>query len=247
MQTIWKSYASWAAADTLHTKPQFGAKGTYCVKHGYTPKRFARREQHTHFTGMKTEIQAKLDKACVGIAGLGGLGSNLAIFLARLGVGHLILVDFDVVDITNLNRQHYTMKDLGIPKTLALVEQLEAINPYLTYETYTERVVPSNVERLFSGCDVVVEAFDKPDQKAMLLENLLTRLPEKPVVSGSGMAGYGSANLIKTEKRFGHVYLCGDGTSDVADGLGLMAPRVAVCSAHEGTMVLRLLIGETEP
>ena len=175
------------------------------------------------------DIQAKLDKACVGIAGLGGLGSNLAIFLARLGVGHLILVDFDVVDITNLNRQHYTMKDLGIPKTLALVEQLEAINPYLTYETYTERVVPSNVERLFSGCDVVVEAFDKPD------------------VSGSGMAGYGSANLIKTEKRFGHVYLCGDGTSDVADGLGLMAPRVAVCSAHEGTMVLRLLIGETEP
>ena len=155
------------------------------------------------------DIQAKLDKACVGIAGLGGLGSNLAIFLARLGVGHLILVDFDVVDITNLNRQHYTMKDLGIPKTLALVEQLEAINPYLTYETYTERVVP--------------------------------------VVSGSGMAGYGSANLIKTEKRFGHVYLCGDGTSDVADGLGLMAPRVAVCSAHEGTMVLRLLIGETEP
>ena len=148
------------------------------------------------------DIQAKLDKACVGIAGLGGLGSNLAIFLARLGVGHLILVDFDVVDITNLNRQHYTMKDL---------------------------------------------AFDKPDQKAMLLENLLTKLPEKPVVSGSGMAGYGSANLIKTEKRFGHVYLCGDGTSDVADGLGLMAPRVAVCSAHEGTMVLRLLIGETEP
>ena len=77
-----------------------------------------------------------------------------------------------MVDITNLNRQHYTMKDLGIPKTLALVEQLEAINPYLTYETYTERVVPSNVERLFSGCDVVVEAFDKPDQKAMLLENV---------------------------------------------------------------------------
>ena len=128
------------------------------------------------------DIQAKLDKACVGIAGLGGLGSNLAIFLARLGVGHLILVDFDVVDITNLNRQHYTMKDLGIPKTLALVEQLEAINPYLTYETYTERVVPSNVERLFSECDVVVEAFDKPDQKAMLLENLLTRLPDAAAV-----------------------------------------------------------------
>ena len=108
-------------------------------------------------------------------------------------------------------------------------------------------MIPANVKRLFSECDVIVEAFDKPDQKAMLIENDLTQLPDKPLVSGSGMAGYGSANLIKTEKRFGHVYLCGDGTSDVADGLGLMAPRVAVCSAHEGTMVLRLLIGETDP
>ena len=117
------------------------------------------------------DIQAKLDKACVGIAGLGGLGSNLAIFLARLGVGHLILVDFDVVDITNLNRQHYTMKDLGIPKTLALVEQLEAINPYLTYETYTERVVPSIVERLFSipGLGAyLTDALDSHDGPAFL-------------------------------------------------------------------------------
>ena len=188
-----------------------------------------------------TEIQKKLDGATVGIAGLGGLGSNLAVFLARLGIGHMILVDFDVVDITNLNRQHYTMKDLGVPKTLALVEQLEAINPYLNYETYTERVIPANVKRLFSECDVIVEAFDKPDQKAMLIENVLTQLPDKPLVSGSGMAGYGSANLIRTEKRFGHLYLCGDGKSDVADGLGLMAPRVAVCSAHVLSMPLRFL------
>ena len=132
-------------------------------------------------------------------------------------------------------------------RLVALVEQLEAINPDLNYETYTERVIPANVKRLFSECDVIVEAFDKPDQKAMLIENVLTQLPDKPLVSGSGMAGYGSANLIRTEKRFGHLYLCGDGKSDVADGLGLMAPRVAVCSAHEGTMALRLLIGETEP
>ena len=100
-------------------------------------------------------IQDKLDRAAVGIAGLGGLGSNIAVHLARLGVGRLVLVDFDVVDITNLNRQHYTMKDIGIPKTLALQEQLEAINPYLNYETYTERVIPANAARLFAGCDVV--------------------------------------------------------------------------------------------
>lgn len=206
------------------------------------------KELHDALTGRHgAAVQAKLDRAAVGIAGLGGLGSHIAVSLARLGVGRLVLVDFDVVDVTNLNRQHYTMKDIGIPKTLALLEQLEAINPYLNYETYTERIIPANAARLFAGCDVVCEAFDRPDQKAMLIETLLEQLPETPIVSGSGMAGFGSANAIRTERRFGRLYLCGDGTSDVSDGLGLMAPRVAVCAAHEAAMVMRLLLGETEP
>ncbi|HIY52820.1 MAG TPA: sulfur carrier protein ThiS adenylyltransferase ThiF [Candidatus Agathobaculum merdavium] len=193
------------------------------------------------------DIHQKLDRASVGIAGLGGLGSNIAVHLARLGVGRLVLVDFDTVDVTNLNRQHYTMKDIGVPKTLALLEQLEEINPYLQYEPYTERVIPANVERMFAGCDVVCEAFDRADQKAMLIETLLERLPDTVVVSGSGMAGYGSANAIRTERCFGRLYVCGDGTSDIADGVGLMAPRVAVCAAQQATMVLRLLLGETAP
>ena len=193
------------------------------------------------------DIQQKLDRTSVGIAGLGGLGSNIAVHLARLGVGRLVLVDFDTVDVTNLNRQHYTMKDIGVPKTLALLEQLEEINPYLQYEPYTERVIPANVTRMFAGCDVVCEAFDRADQKAMLIETLLERLPDTVVVSGSGMAGYGSANAIRTERCFGRLYVCGDGTSDIADGVGLMAPRVAVCAAQQATMVLRLLLGETAP
>lgn len=193
------------------------------------------------------EIQQKLDRATVGIAGLGGLGSNIAVHLARLGVGRLILVDFDTVEVSNLNRQHYTMKDIGVPKTLALLEQLEEINPYLQYEPHTERIIPANAARLFAGCDVVCEAFDRADQKAMLIETLLAQLPDTPIVSGSGMAGIGSANDIRTERRFGRLYVCGDGTSDIADGVGLMAPRVAVCAAQQATMVLRLLLGETEP
>lgn len=193
------------------------------------------------------DIQQKLDRASVGIAGLGGLGSNIAVHLARLGMGRLVLVDFDTVDVTNLNRQHYTMKDIGVPKTLALLEQLEEINPYLQYEPYTERVIPANVARMFAGCDVVCEAFDRADQKAMLIETLLERLPDTVVVSGSGMAGYGSANAIRTKRRFGRLYVCGDGTSDIADGVGLMVPRVAVCAAQQATMVLRLLLGETAP
>ncbi len=105
-------------------------------------------------------IQAKIDRATIGIAGLGGLGSNIAVLLARLGVGHLVLVDFDRVDITNLHRQHYTIDDLGVPKALALKKQLIAINPYLNYETYIEKITPENAARFFSGCDLVCEAFD---------------------------------------------------------------------------------------
>ncbi len=210
--------------------------------------RLTQEELHTALVERHgADIQQKLDRASVGIAGLGGLGSNIAVHLARLGVGRLVLVDFDTVDVTNLNRQHYTMKDIGVPKTLALLEQLEEINPYLQYEPYTERVISANVERMFAGCDVVCEAFDRADQKAMLIETLLERLPDTVVVSGSGMAGYGSANAIRTERRFGRLYVCGDGTSDIADGVGLMAPRVAVCAAQQATMVLRLLLGETAP
>lgn len=191
------------------------------------------------------DLQDKLDRARVGVAGLGGLGSNIAVHLARLGVGTLVLVDFDVVETSNLNRQHYTMQHLGLPKALALQEQLEAINPYLNYETYTERIVPANVVPLFDGCNVVCEAFDRADQKAMLIETLRTRLPGIPIVSGSGMAGYGSPNMMRAQRRLSNLYVCGDETSDIADGLSLLAPRVALCAAQQATVVLRLLLGET--
>ena len=108
-------------------------------------------------------------------------------------------------------------------------------------------MIPANAVHLFAGCDVVCEAFDRADQKAMLIETLLERLPDTPIVSGSGMAGYGSANAMRTERRFGRLYVCGDGASDIADGIGLMAPRVALCAAQQATMVLRLLLGEREP
>ena len=183
----------------------------------------------------------------VAVLGLGGVGGAAAEAICRSGVGAMLLADYDKVDITNLNRQHYTMHDIGVPKTLALQEQLEAINPYLDYQTHTERIIPANAARLFADCDVVCEAFDRADQKAMLIETLLSRLPDTPVVSGSGMAGYGSTNTMHTERRFGRLYVCGDGASDIADGVGLMAPRVAVCAAQQATMVLRLLLGEREP
>ncbi len=193
------------------------------------------------------ENQQILARATVGIAGLGGLGSHIAVSLARLGVGHLVLADFDTVDITNLNRQHYFLRHLGRPKAEALYEQLADINPYLHYIARTVRVTADNACTLFAGCDVICEAFDQADQKAMLTEAILTGLPDTPLVSGSGMAGWGSANTIETVRRFGQFYVCGDGESDIADGVGLTAPRVAVCAAHQATMVMRLLLGQTNP
>lgn len=193
-----------------------------------------------------TAAQEKFSHAAVGIAGLGGLGSNIAVHLARLGVGHLILADFDKVELSNLNRQHYFLRHLGQWKTEALKEQLLEINPYLTCQLHTTHITPHNACTLFDRCDVICEAFDRADQKAMLIETLLAGLPDIPLISGSGMAGTHSANDIHTLHRFQNLYLCGDQTSDIADGQCLMAPRVAVCAAHEAAMVMRLLLGEKE-
>lgn len=188
------------------------------------------------------EIQEKITGAVVGVAGLGGLGSNISVALTRLGVGRLVLVDFDKVDISNINRQHYFLRHIGTEKTKALSEQLLEINPWIELSAHTVRVTPENVKDLFGECDVICEAFDKPDQKAMLTETVMSELPDKPFVCAAGMAGYGSANEIKTVQRFKNVYICGDGHTGIESGAGLMAPRVAVCAAHQANMILRLIL-----
>ena len=188
------------------------------------------------------ENQKKFVNSCVGIAGLGGLGSNIAVYLARLGIGKLILVDFDNVDITNINRQNYVLSDIGKPKTKSLYDYLIKINPYLNYELHQLKITSENALSLFSTCDVVCEAFDKPDQKAMLIQALLNQ--NIKIVSGNGMAGINSANLIKTTNPIKNLYICGDNQSDISDGLGLMSPRVAVCAAHQATMTMRLLLNQ---
>ena len=188
------------------------------------------------------EMREKLRGAKVAVAGLGGLGSNIAVMLARSGIGHLFLVDFDVVDVTNLNRQMYFISHLGLPKTEALPQILYQINPYLTCESVRIKVMPENVRELFKEYPIVCEAFDKPDQKAMLVRELLMQCPETIVVSGNGMAGYGDTNDICTSQKMRRLYVCGDQKTDVGDGIGLMAPRVAACAAHEANKVIQLIM-----
>lgn len=191
-------------------------------------------------------VHERVKKATVGIAGLGGLGSNIAVMLARTGVGRLILADFDLVEPSNLNRQSYLMRHLGRPKTEALKEQIGEINPYVSVDTHTVRVEEANAAALFGDCDVVCEAFDDPASKATLVSALLEGRPKIKLVAASGMAGFESANSIKTVRRFENLYLCGDGTNEAREGNGLMAPRVTVCAAHQANMALRLLLGITE-
>ena len=188
------------------------------------------------------EMRKKLRGAKVAVAGLGGLGSNIAVMLARSGIGHLFLVDFDVVDVTNLNRQMYFISHLGLPKTEALPQILYQINPYLSCESMRIKVTPENVRELFKEYPIVCEAFDKPDQKAMLVRELLMQCPETIVVSGNGMAGYGDTNDICTSQKMRRLYVCGDQKTDVGGGIGLMAPRVAACAAHEANKVIQLIM-----
>ncbi len=188
------------------------------------------------------EMRTKLRNARVAVAGLGGLGSNIAVMLARSGIGELLLVDFDTVDVTNLNRQMYLIPQLGKPKAEALPEILYQINPYLTYRSVCIKVTPDNVKELFSEYPIVCEAFDKPDQKAMLVRELLMQCPKTIVVSGNGMAGYADANEIRTCQVMKRLYVCGDQSTDVGNGIGLIAPRVAVCAAHEANKVLQLIM-----
>lgn len=193
------------------------------------------------------DLQNKISAARVAVCGLGGLGSNIAIALARAGVGHLHLIDFDRVDLTNLNRQQYAVGQLGQYKTDALRETLSLVSPYCDVTCDTVRVTEENLPDLLKTEDYICEAFDRAEAKAMLVSGVLEHFPEKYLVAGSGLAGLGSANTIQTRRVSKRFYLCGDGTSDSSVGLGLVASRVLVCAAHEANMILRLIAGEREP
>ena len=192
------------------------------------------------------DLHERFSSATVAICGLGGLGSNIAIALARAGIGRLILIDFDRVDITNLHRQQYKASQIGKYKTEALTENLLEIAPYIQIKTFTERIMEDNLAGLLEDADVVCEAFDRAEAKAMLVNGVLEQLPDVDLVAASGMAGMETPNTIRTRNITKHFYLCGDGRSDVAETIGLVAPRVMLCAAHQAQTVLRILAGEFE-
>ena len=192
------------------------------------------------------DITNKLQTARIGIAGLGGLGSHIAVFLARTGITHLHLVDFDRVDSSNLERQHYFLQHIGRLKTEALAEQLLQINPALNLQLDNLRLDEKNAAAVFAEDEIICEAVDAPETKAMLVSTLLSAYADKTVVAASGLAGVGRSNAITTRKISKNFYVCGDGTSGIECCGRLAEPRAALCAAHQANLVLALLLGMEE-
>ncbi|MGA2192927.1 MAG: sulfur carrier protein ThiS adenylyltransferase ThiF [Nitrospirota bacterium] len=189
-------------------------------------------------------VHEKVKGARVGIAGLGGLGSAVAVALARVGVGELVLADFDVVEPSNLNRQQYFVDQIGKPKTEAMEENLRRINPYVKTMPHREILTEENIPKIFCNVNVLVEAFDGAEMKALLINTMARSCPGVPVVAASGVAGHGPSNTIRTMPFGEGYYIVGDQETAAGTGTGLMAPRVGIAAHHQANCVLRLLLGE---
>ena len=185
----------------------------------------------------------KLKKTKICILGLGGLGSNVAALLARAGIGYLKLVDFDVVEASNLNRQQYRVSHIGMKKTKAIKNIIKEINPFVKVDILDTKVDKENISSIVKDIKIIVEAFDRAETKAMAIEKLLTN-KNKIVISASGMAGLSSSNEIITRRVRDNFYLIGDNYSDYEEYSGIMSTRVMICAAHQANMALRLILGE---
>lgn len=192
------------------------------------------------------DFHRKMSVASVAVCGLGGLGSNIAIALARAGIGRLHIIDFDTVDISNLNRQQYFADQTGEYKTKALSDILLKIAPYCQVTADCVKLTEANIPDLLKNDGIICEAFDSAEQKAMLVNCVLETFPEKYLISGSGMAGTGSANLIRTRKVTSHFVVCGDEESDVDEAGSLVSARVMLCAAHEALAAINFITKNEE-
>ena len=191
--------------------------------------------------GLTAEQSQRLQAAKVAIVGLGGLGSNVALWLARLGVGQLLLYDFDKVELSNLNRQYYFLEDVGQYKAIALLRHLKAVNPYGNYCSEVVRLTEDNLPELLSEAHIVCEALDKPEAKALLVNGVLESFPDKYLVSASGLAGFASSASMQVRQVTPRFYLCGDSVSDMLQ-LPLCGARVGLCAAQEALTIARIIL-----
>jgi len=189
------------------------------------------------------KIRLKLQNSSVGIAGAGGLGSNIAVSLARAGIGRLVVVDFDSVEESNLNRQYYFRDQIDMVKVEALRENINRIDESIKVEIFNHRLTKDTMDRPFHDVDVIVEALDNADTKTTFIEEIMQKLPNTPVVGCSGVAGYGKSDRIKT-KRLGNLYMVYDKYAKDDDKDVLVAPRVILMANWQANIVLEIILGE---
>ncbi len=187
------------------------------------------------------EIQQRLSNVKIGIAGCGGLGSNCASSLVRVGVKNLVIADFDVIVESNLNRQFFFYHQIGQKKVSTLKENLLLINPFCKIEAHDIKLTSDDICRIFYNCDIIVEAFDKSDQKKMLIETILNNFPEKKIIAASGLAGWGNFEKIKIH-RFDPLIICGDMETEVSDNLPPIAPKVNIVSNLQADIIITELL-----
>ncbi len=193
----------------------------------------------TQFSDNPAGITGILRRSSVGIAGCGGIGSNLAVNLVRAGVGRLVLVDHDRVELRNLNRQSYFLDHVGCPKVEALSTVLQLINPEVTLDVRFSRLEAGLASVPFRDCDALVEAVDARETKVMLLENWMRDLPGKMIFACSGIAGYGGTDLLKVDRRQG-LTIVGDQFSELSRGT--LSSRVAIVAAMMANEIIEHLL-----
>ncbi|MDO9577959.1 MAG: sulfur carrier protein ThiS adenylyltransferase ThiF [Candidatus Cloacimonadales bacterium] len=195
------------------------------------------------FAAHDMKIVPVLQNAVIGIAGCGGLGSNVAVSLTRVGIGKLIFADFDKIEPSNLNRQQFFADQIGMPKVIALLENLKKISPFTQYQIHDIKLNEINIPLIFKDVDILVEAFDKAEMKEMLIETWLQNFPEKPIIAASGLAGWGRNELLHI-KKIDNLYICGDEETDLQNGISPLAPRVGIVANMQANLVLELLLRE---
>lgn len=191
-------------------------------------------------------VKAKILHKKIGIAGCGGLGSNAAVALVRVGIKQLVLADFDTVECSNLNRQYYFSKHLGQKKVDALCEVIHDIHADVVIEAHDITLTETNIPDIFKDCDIVIEAFDQASAKQMIAETMLDKMPDTPLIMGNGMAGIGNFEQLKQEKWGENLYVCGDFESAISDELPPLAPRVAIVANMQANLALEILLSNKE-
>ena len=190
-------------------------------------------------------IKEILSKKTIGIAGAGGLGSNAAVSLARSGIGKLIIVDFDSVEKSNLNRQYYFLDQIGMRKVDALKETIFRINPQVIIETIHLKLRPGEMYKPFTNANIIIEALDDAKTKKLFIEEITEKFPKIPIVAASGVAGYGQSERITTT-HLGNLHVCYDEQAKSSEEEVLLSPKVCLMANWQANLVLELLLGDKQ-